>query len=331
MQKAKTGIILAAVAVIFCFLFAASALAIGIGIAPTHFELADALRGEAYFCSFLLLNPGEQEATYLLRAEGEAGDWISFHPDRETAATINAVTVPMGSRTQIAVRFTIPETAADGIHTASIVVESAQQGGSGDGESGQASLGGASVVLRAHADVTIEVTGTKVVSSEATSVVVEEAVAASPTLAPTYVEHVVQKGENLTRIAQGYGVSVQAIVAANDIRNPSLIYIGQRLRIPVPEATPLLAAEPTSTATAVPVPTEVPPTQVAASPEAPPMNTPASQEAQPTLQTTPVVITAEQAQAAMAAMAQAAGCTPQVAVVGAVLCGSVVMRRRQRG
>jgi LysM repeat protein len=44
--------------------------------------------------------------------------------------------------------------------------------------------------------------------------------------------HVVQRGETLSSIAYRYGTSVSALVAANGIRNPSLIYVGQRLRIP---------------------------------------------------------------------------------------------------
>ena len=46
------------------------------------------------------------------------------------------------------------------------------------------------------------------------------------------VIHVVCRGETLYRIAARYGVSVQAIVAANGIWNPNAIYAGQRLVIP---------------------------------------------------------------------------------------------------
>ena len=45
-------------------------------------------------------------------------------------------------------------------------------------------------------------------------------------------EHVVQRGETLGRIAATYGVSVQAIMAANGIENANLIYEGQVLVIP---------------------------------------------------------------------------------------------------
>ncbi len=44
--------------------------------------------------------------------------------------------------------------------------------------------------------------------------------------------HVVQRGENLYRIASRYGTTVSAIVAANGLTNPNRIYIGQRLVIP---------------------------------------------------------------------------------------------------
>jgi len=44
--------------------------------------------------------------------------------------------------------------------------------------------------------------------------------------------HLVQAGENLFRIALRYGTSVSAIATANNISNPRLIYIGQRLTIP---------------------------------------------------------------------------------------------------
>ncbi len=44
--------------------------------------------------------------------------------------------------------------------------------------------------------------------------------------------HVVQRGENLFRIALRYGTTVQALASANGLYNTSLIYTGQRLVIP---------------------------------------------------------------------------------------------------
>jgi LysM repeat protein len=46
--------------------------------------------------------------------------------------------------------------------------------------------------------------------------------------------HTIEKGDNLISIAEQYGVTVQAIVVANNLANPDLIYIGQTLIIPLP-------------------------------------------------------------------------------------------------
>ena len=52
------------------------------------------------------------------------------------------------------------------------------------------------------------------------------------------VTHIVQRGETLSSIARRYGVSVQAIINANGIRNPNFVWVGQRLRIPTGTSAP---------------------------------------------------------------------------------------------
>lgn len=49
-----------------------------------------------------------------------------------------------------------------------------------------------------------------------------------------YTIHVVQPGENLFRISLRYGVSMDAICAANGITDPTRIHVGQQLRITAP-------------------------------------------------------------------------------------------------
>lgn len=65
-------------------------------------------------------------------------------------------------------------------------------------------------------------------------VIAPPAVGRQGVCAPTriWVVHIVQYGENLSMIARRYGVSVQAIVDANGIRNPGQISVGWRLNIP---------------------------------------------------------------------------------------------------
>lgn len=57
---------------------------------------------------------------------------------------------------------------------------------------------------------------------------------------PAYADgtHVVRAGEDLWRIATRYGTTVQAIVQANGLRNPNLVYAGQRLWIPTGGSAP---------------------------------------------------------------------------------------------
>jgi len=63
--------------------------------------------------------------------------------------------------------------------------------------------------------------------------------APTPTPLPTgQVTHVVQRGENLFRIAMRYGTTVEAIASANGIANPALIYVGQTLVISPPGGQP---------------------------------------------------------------------------------------------
>lgn len=46
--------------------------------------------------------------------------------------------------------------------------------------------------------------------------------------------YVVQRGDTLARIAARYSTTVNTLMQLNNIRNPNLIYVGQRLRVPAP-------------------------------------------------------------------------------------------------
>lgn len=60
-------------------------------------------------------------------------------------------------------------------------------------------------------------------------------VTATPTITPTPLIHVIESGDTLGSVAAQYGVSVQALQAANGIENPLLLQIGQELVIPIGE------------------------------------------------------------------------------------------------
>lgn len=57
-------------------------------------------------------------------------------------------------------------------------------------------------------------------------------VRAAPATPPAGSRYVVQRGDNLTRISRRFGVSLSQLIAANGIRNPNYIVVGQVLIIP---------------------------------------------------------------------------------------------------
>lgn len=73
----------------------------------------------------------------------------------------------------------------------------------------------------------------------------EAAPAATEEPAAEPIRHVVQPGEILSRIANQYGVPMSAIIAANGITNPSVLFWGTVLTIPV-TAEPVTVAEATA-------------------------------------------------------------------------------------
>jgi len=59
----------------------------------------------------------------------------------------------------------------------------------------------------------------------------------------SFKRHVVKKGESLGSIARRYGVTTDAVVKMNKIKNPNRIYVGTELVIPVPGAPIPASAE----------------------------------------------------------------------------------------
>jgi LysM repeat protein len=70
--------------------------------------------------------------------------------------------------------------------------------------------------------------------------------AATKPTAGTSVYHTVKLGDTLDKVARAYGTSAPAIIAANGIRNPDLIWVGQKLLIPGRTQPGAPAAQPTT-------------------------------------------------------------------------------------
>lgn len=92
----------------------------------------------------------------------------------------------------------------------------------------------------------------------------------SPT-SPAATTYVIQAGDSLSGVAFRYGVTVEDLMRANGLSNPDVVYVGQRLVIPVPPAPSQTAQSPqgtTAAATGAPR-TSVPVQPTATVPESP--------------------------------------------------------------
>jgi murein DD-endopeptidase MepM/ murein hydrolase activator NlpD len=69
----------------------------------------------------------------------------------------------------------------------------------------------------------------------------------APTPTAGEITHVVHAGETLYRIAQRYGISLEQLIAANNIQNPRRLQIGQVLTIPHDGDTLMVALTPVPT------------------------------------------------------------------------------------
>jgi LysM repeat protein len=69
-------------------------------------------------------------------------------------------------------------------------------------------------------------------STEAPTAVPAAPTAPQATAQVSYIEYTVQKGDILYTLAQKYGVTVEEILAINDIPNPQSLSVGQVIRIP---------------------------------------------------------------------------------------------------
>ena len=65
----------------------------------------------------------------------------------------------------------------------------------------------------------------------------------TPVPTPAHEVYVVKKGDTIYKIAKRYGTTMQAIILANNLRNPNLIYPGQILLIPGVSTTQFSTSE----------------------------------------------------------------------------------------
>lgn len=79
-----------------------------------------------------------------------------------------------------------------------------------------------------------------------TTVPATTTVAATTTTAPRPETYIVQRGDNLEKIAQQFGTTVAALVELNGIADPNKLFEGLTIKIPPPTVPPTTAAPATT-------------------------------------------------------------------------------------
>jgi LysM repeat protein len=90
---------------------------------------------------------------------------------------------------------------------------------------------GAGALLGCGGDSPLEIVPTTTIDATQAS---QPAAVPAVTSTPETQEYTVQAGDTLSGIAQEFGVTVEAIVEANEIADPNLIMPGETLIIPAP-------------------------------------------------------------------------------------------------
>jgi LysM repeat protein len=92
--------------------------------------------------------------------------------------------------------------------------------------------GSTSTAKKASSSTTAKPTG----SSAKPGATTEPAPTAPPTAPPTTVpmaEYVIAAGDTMSGIAKKFGVTMQALLSANNLTDPNLVRVGQKIKVPI--------------------------------------------------------------------------------------------------
>lgn len=120
----------------------------------------NAIKGESYYETLILINNSDKNDVFLLTAEGDISSWTSFE-DMDTGEKINDVAIPANDGKNIRVIFTVPSDAENRKYEGKIFAAIKPE--EKDGESGKITT---SVTFRIPRSVSINVSGEQSIKAE---------------------------------------------------------------------------------------------------------------------------------------------------------------------
>ena len=147
--------------VAFMILCPAASSTIGLGISPASIVVSDAFKGGTYERTITVSNTGDETGNFMLMAEGECTDWISFYKED---TPITEITIPGKGKTKVLVKFDIPQEIPNDDYTSTIYAQSVPD----ETSSGEGAV--AHAVVRIPSEVFIHVTGTQILNGTVISI-----------------------------------------------------------------------------------------------------------------------------------------------------------------
>ncbi|MGP8320505.1 MAG: COG1470 family protein [Methanosarcinaceae archaeon] len=156
----KTTTVIITIFLLLCLCSTANA-DIGLGISPASITISDAFKGGTYERTITVFNGGDETGNFMLMAEGECTDWISFYKED---ILIREITVPGKDKTKVLVKFDIPQEISNDDYTSTIYAQSVpDETSSGEGAFAHA-------IIRIPSEVLIQVTGTQILNGTVISI-----------------------------------------------------------------------------------------------------------------------------------------------------------------
>jgi hypothetical protein len=138
--------------------------ALGLALAPSEIQIDNGLKGTEYVKTLVIINTGDSPMIYSLNSSGDMVTWISYYEMTDLEQQISSIKIDGKDKRTLAVKIRIPDDAANGNYSSSLVAESTPE----DVASGSA------VKLKMSSLLNVSVIGDEILSGIVKSITISD-------------------------------------------------------------------------------------------------------------------------------------------------------------
>lgn len=138
--------------------------ALGLALAPSEIQIDNGLKGTEYVKTLVIINTGDIPMIYSLNSSGDMVTWISYYEMTDLEQQISSIKIDGKDKRTLAVKIRIPDDAANGNYSSSLVAESTPE----DVASGSA------VKLKMSSLLNVSVIGDEILSGIVKSITISD-------------------------------------------------------------------------------------------------------------------------------------------------------------